>query len=62
MEQKDFRKTILEKQAEGIGKKTKPILRGLITEYNGKEQIGLWPTEEFVGFLKAAIKEAIKEV
>ena len=61
METEEWKKQYLKQNAGEIGKKAKPVLRGLITEYNGKQQIGLWPTEEFKQFIKDAVKELMKE-
>jgi hypothetical protein len=58
MESEEWKKRYLEANAKQIGsKKQLPLLRGLITEYQGKTQVGLWATEEFEKLIKKIMKD-----
>ena len=62
MEEEEWKKKFLTAGAKEAVKGERPILRGNITEKDGRMYIALWGSPEFEGFITKTIKKVIKEM
>ena len=64
MESEQWKKEFLKVGADQIGAKKgdRPVLKGAIVEYKGKNQVALWGTDTLRTFIKDSVKEAIEEM